>query len=163
MDSHEIVVIGASAGGIDAICDVIEPLPRKFAGAILVVLHIGATSYLPKILARCGAMEVVSAENGQRLERGCVYVAPPNRHMLVRDATIELSHAPHENRHRPAIDPLFRSAARFFHSGVIGVILSGTLDDGAAGIFSVKSKGGIAVVQDPADAKAADMPRNAMK
>jgi two-component system chemotaxis response regulator CheB len=163
MPSHEIVVIGASRGGIEALCEVIEVLPKRFAGAVFVVVHIGEASLLPTVLERCGSIKVLSPRDRQRVERGVIYVAPPNRHMLLRDGTVALSHGPHENRHRPAIDPLFRSAARLYRSRVIGVVLSGALDDGTAGLFAVKSKGGLAIVQDPSDAAMPDMPRNAMK
>jgi two-component system chemotaxis response regulator CheB len=163
VDRRDIVVIGASTGGIEALTKVVKSLPENFPGSIFVVMHIGPISLLPQILTRSTRLRTVSAQDGMRFEPGCIYVAPPNRHLLITDSEIKLSAGPRENGHRPAVDPLFRSASREHRSRVAGVILSGTLDDGAAGLFAVKSRNGVAIVQDPEDAFAADMPRNAMR
>lgn len=160
---HDLVVIGTSAGGVEALCSLAQGLPKDFAGAILVVMHIGGTSVLPDILGRCGPMKVSMARDGDLIERGHIFVAPPDHHLLVRDAHLELSRGARENRARPAIDPLFRSAAREFRSRVVGVVLTGALDDGTAGLFAVKSRGGLAIVQEPSDAANPSMPLNALR
>jgi two-component system chemotaxis response regulator CheB len=115
-------------------------------------MHVGGASALGSILNRCGAMPVVEASEGEKIERERAYVAPSDRHLLLNNGQISLSRGPRENRHRPAIDPLFRSAARTYRERVIGIILTGGLDDGSAGLFAVKSRGGIAIVQDPLEA-----------
>lgn len=163
MGKRDIVVIGASTGGIEALRKVVEGLPGNFEGSVFVVMHIGPVSLLPEILSRSTKLRTVKAEDGLRFQPGHMYVAPPNRHLLIEDGHIKLSAGPRENGHRPAVDPLFRSAARVHRSRVAGVILSGSLDDGSAGLFAVKSRNGVAIVQDPADAIAPDMPLNAMK
>ena len=126
-------------------------------------MHVGGASALGSILNRCGAMPVVEAREGEKIVRGRAYVAPSDRHLLLNSGQISLSRGPRENRHRPAIDPLFRSAARTYRERVIGIILTGGLDDGSAGLFAVKSRGGIAIVQDPLEALDAGMPRNALR
>jgi two-component system chemotaxis response regulator CheB len=163
--THDIVVIGASAGGVEALTKLIGRLPPEFPAAIFVVLHVMASgrSMLPAILARSGELEVRAAADGEPIERGHVYVAPPDHHMMLTGEHVRLSHGPRENGHRPAVDPLFRSAARAFGSRVIGVVLSGALDDGTAGLGIVKSRGGLTVVQDPDDALYSAMPLNAIQ
>ena len=125
-------------------------------------MHIGAQSSLAEILLRWSALKVTRAVNNELIEHGHVYIAPPQQHMTMEDGRIALSSGPRENRHRPAIDPLFRSAAREHRSRTVGVILTRALDDGAAGLFNVKELGGIAVVQDPEEAAMPSMPLNAM-
>jgi two-component system chemotaxis response regulator CheB len=129
-----------------------------------VVLHVSAsgTSVLPQILSRHSALPVAFAEDGEELRRGQIYVAPPDFHALVDGHTIHLSDGPRENGHRPAIDPLFRSAALTAGARVIGVVLSGLLDDGADGLRAIKHSGGAAMVQDPGDALFAGMPNAAI-
>lgn len=162
MRACDLVVIGASTGGVEALQEVVSKLPSTFAAAVMVVLHVGRQSYLQEILARHCKLPVVNGKDGEPLLRGHIYVAPPGSHMRLREARISLDRGPRENRHRPAVDPLFRSAARFFRDRVAGVVLSGALDDGAAGLFAIKSRGGIAIVQDPETAVCGSMPHNAM-
>jgi two-component system chemotaxis response regulator CheB len=161
---RDLVVIGASAGGVDALQQVVADLPAEFPAAILVVLHVAAsgTSVLPQILSRSGPLPASFARDGDELERGQIYVAPADHHMLVHDGRIRLTRGPRENGHRPAIDPLFRSAAREYNGRTIAVVLSGLLDDGASGLRFVKERGGVAVVQDPEDAHFPSMPKAAM-
>jgi len=161
---RDLVVIGASAGGVDALQELVADLPPEFPAAILVVLHVASTgtSVLPQILARKGALPAAFARSGDELQRGQLLVAPADHHMLVHDGRILLTQGPRENGHRPAIDPLFRSAARDRDGRCIGVILSGLLDDGASGLRLIKATGGAAVVQDPNDAMFPSMPRAAM-
>ena len=161
---REVVVIGASAGGVEALGALVRQLPAELPAAVLVVLHVSATgtSVLPDILSRTGNLPATAAVDGEQIARGQIYVAPNDFHMLVQDATIVLSRGPRENGHRPAIDPLFRSAARVYRDRVIGVVLSGMLDHGAAGLRFIKEAGGAAIVQTPEDATYSAMPRAAL-
>ena len=165
MPGKDIVVIGASAGGIEALRTLLAGLPENFAASVLVVLHTspGSPGILARILDDAGPLVVKSARRGDRIEPGIVYVAPPDHHLLVVPGAVELSHGPHENRFRPAIDPLFRSAAQTYGPRVVGVILTGGLDDGTSGLWTVKQLGGTAVVQDPAEALAPSMPLSALQ
>ena len=157
-----IVVVGASAGGIEAVCTLLAGLPGDFRFAIFVVVHINRTrSQLAQVFSRCGKLVVTTARHGEAIRGGCVYVAPPNRHLLIEDSHIVLSHGPLENRFRPAVDPLFRTAARAYRNNAIGIVLSGALDDGTAGAFAIKARGGIVIIQDPADAIVSNMPTSA--
>jgi two-component system chemotaxis response regulator CheB len=162
---RDLIVVGASAGGVPALQELVAQLDSELPAAVLIVLHMmqTSTSVLDSILARAGRLPVSQAVDGERPERGRVYVAPPNSHLLLRGADIHLSDGPRENGHRPAIDPLFRSAARAFGRRVVGVVLSGTLDDGTDGLRLIKERGGATVVQDPDDAAYGDMPRNAIE
>jgi len=161
---YSIVVVGASAGGVQALQRFARALPADFAAPILVVLHASPTSrsYLPEILTRAGALPALHASDGQRVEPGHIHIAPPDAHLIVSDSVMTLAKGPPENGHRPAIDPLFRAAAAAYDSHVAGVILSGTRDDGAVGLNCVKEAGGATLVQDPDDALYPDMPRNAI-
>jgi two-component system chemotaxis response regulator CheB len=161
---HDIVVVGASAGGVEALRTVVAGLPDDLDASIFVVLHLPTvgTSVLPAILSRVGPVEAVHAEDGSRVERGRIYVAPPGVHLHLEDGLIRLTNGPRENGHRPAIDPLFRSAARVYGPRVVGIVLSGVLDDGAAGLAYIKSRGGVALVQDPEDALYPMMPAAAI-
>lgn len=161
---HDIVVIGASAGGLAALRAMCAALPRDLDAALFVVVHISADfpSELAQILARAGPLPAVAAEDGMAIEHGRLLVAPPDHHLLVEPGRVVVVRGPRENRHRPAIDPLFRSAAWAYGPRVVGVVLSGGLDDGTAGLWAIKSCGGTTVVQDPADAAQPDMPANAL-
>jgi two-component system, chemotaxis family, protein-glutamate methylesterase/glutaminase len=161
--NRDIIVIGASAGGLQPLKQLMRGLPADLPAAIFIVMHIGATSYLASILDNAGALPVASAANGDEIERGRVYVAVPDRHLLLHRSHILLARGPRENMARPAIDPLFRSAACNFGGRVIGIVLSGALDDGSAGLEAIKRCGGIAIVQDPADAAVPEMPRGALR
>jgi two-component system chemotaxis response regulator CheB len=162
--NHDIVVIGASAGGVEALRRLMRDLPADVSAAIFIVLHIGRfESHLAELLDQAGPLPVTEAESGGAIERGHVYVAASDRHLLLHDRHMMLRRGPRENMTRPAIDPLFRSAACNFGARVIGVVLSGALDDGTAGLRAIKRCGSIAVIQDPADAAVPDMPRSAQR
>ena len=161
MSPTAIIVIGASAGGVEALRQVIAGLPGDLNAAVFITLHIGAhRSDLPWLLSRAGLLPVTHPVDGEEIRAGQVYVAPPDHHMLVEAGCIRLTKGPRENWARPAIDPLFRSAARAYGSSVIGVILTGGLNDGPAGMFEVKVRGGTSVVQDPSDAVTPNMPQS---
>lgn len=159
---RNIIVVGASAGGVDALCELTERLPKDLDASVFVVMHVGRESLLPEILSRCGNLPAVSAENNKRYQRGCVYVAPPHCHLSIKDHKTVLTRGPRENGHRPAADVLFRSAARAHREKVIGVVLTGGRDDGTAGLFAIKARGGVAIVQDPKEAMTRNMPQNAL-
>src|SRR5258706_6925068 len=161
---RDIVVIGASSGGLQVLQTIVGGLPQNFPAAIFVVVHIApeAKSHLPAILMRSGALPAKHAQDNEAIQLGHIYVAPPDFHLLLRNGKMRVLRGPKENFHRPAIDPLFRSAARFFGPRTIGIVLSGGQDDGAAGLFSIKSHGGLAIVQDPNDAPFPEMPANAL-
>lgn len=165
MTHRDLVVVGASAGGVETLRDLVRDLPADLPACVLVVLHLPSSAFsaLPMILARAGKIDCRSAEDGMALKSSTVLVAPPDQHLLVRDGHAVLGHGPKENGHRPAIDPLFRSAARWYGPRAVGVVLSGTLDDGAAGLTSIAERGGAPVVQDPADALYDGMPLAALQ
>lgn len=165
MPSRHIVVVGASAGGVEALLALASTLPADFPAALFVVLHVPphGSSVLPQLLSRAGALPAQHANHGEPVRPGRWYVAPPDHHMLIRDGFVHLGRGPSESGHRPAIDPLFRSAASAYESRVIGVVLSGSLDDGTAGLLAVKLGGGVAVVQDPTEATYPSMPLSAIE
>jgi two-component system, chemotaxis family, protein-glutamate methylesterase/glutaminase len=160
---HAVIVVGASAGGVEALLALAGGLPSDLAAAVFVVLHTTAQpSTLPEILARVCPIPVVPVADGAAIQRGSLYVGPAGHHLLVSREHMHVVEGPRENGFRPAIDPLFRSASRAYGPGAIGVILSGMLDDGTAGLLAVKAHGGIAIVQDPDEALAPSMPRSAL-
>lgn len=159
---RDVVAIGASAGGFSVLLDLAAALPAGFPAVVLVVLHVGAhPSTLPELLARRGRNPAVHPVPGEALRPGTLYIAPPDHHMLVSNDAICLTRGAREHHARPAIDPLFRSVALAYGPRVVGVVLSGRLDDGTAGLQAIKQCGGIAVVQDPADAEQPSMPASA--
>jgi two-component system, chemotaxis family, protein-glutamate methylesterase/glutaminase len=162
--ARDLVVIGASAGGVDVLKRVVAALPPDLGAAVCIVLHVAPSSpsALARILARSGPLACCEAGDGDRLERGQILVAPPDRHLVVEGDRVRLSTGPRENGHRPAVDALFRSAAHARDGRVIGVVLSGNRDDGAAGLATIKAGGGAAIVQDPADALYPGMPTSAI-
>jgi two-component system, chemotaxis family, protein-glutamate methylesterase/glutaminase len=162
---RRVVVVGASAGGVEALSALVSKLPRDLPAAVLVVLHIpaNAVSVMPGILRRAGQLPAVHAATREPLREGMIYIAPPDRHMLVRRGSVITRFGPRENGHRPAVDPLFRSAADSYGKDVIGVLLTGNLDDGTAGLAAIKEAGGLAIVQDPDDAVYPGMPTSAIE
>jgi two-component system, chemotaxis family, protein-glutamate methylesterase/glutaminase len=161
---RRLIVIGTSAGGIEALRELVALLPSDFSSPIAVVMHSSphAPGIVHDILSRAGRLPAVSARNGEHLRAGYIYVAPPDFHLLVEPGRLRLAKGPKENRFRPAIDPLFRSAAQVYGPAAIGVILTGHLDDGTAGLWAIKKLGGVAIVQDPNDAMYRSMPESAL-
>lgn len=159
------VVIGASAGGVEAMRRVVPMIPEDFPAPILLVIHVSpdAPTLLPQVLSRHARIRVKLAENGEPARPGVLAIAPTDLHLLVEPGgRLRVVRGPRENRHRPAVDPLFRSAAAVYGPGAIGVVLTGSLDDGTAGIIAIKECGGVAVIQDPADAPFPSMPASAL-
>jgi two-component system, chemotaxis family, protein-glutamate methylesterase/glutaminase len=164
MPGRDIVVVGASAGGVEALINLVRRLPRDLPAAVFVVLHIppNGSSALPQILTRYGPLAAKHAADGEPIQHGQIYVAPPDHHLLVVRGAVRVLRGPRENGARPAADPLFRTAAQAYRQRVVGVVLSGLLDDGSSGLTSVKRNGGVAVVQDPNDATFRSMPQSAL-
>ena len=162
---RDVIVIGGSAGGLEALKALVADLPANLPASMFVVIHISSDypSIIPEILTRTGRLPAIHPKDGQPIEPGNIYVAPPDRHLLIKNGTVRVTRGPRENRHRPAIDPLFRSAARSYGPRVVGVVLSGQLDDGAAGISAIKMRNGLTVVQDPRQAIAPQMPWAALR
>jgi two-component system chemotaxis response regulator CheB len=160
---HDTIVIGASSGGVEVLRRLVADLPADLPSAVFIVMHMGIRSHLAEILNGASALPVRAAESGAAIMPGTVYVARPGKHLLLHDDHILLRQGPRENMARPAIDPLFRTAAVSRAGRVIGVVLSGALNDGTAGLRAIKRCGGLAVVQDPADATVAVMPESALK
>ena len=165
MPSSQIVVIGTSAGGIDALREIVGHLPPHFAAPVCIVMHTAPESpgVLHDILARAGRLPATPPRDAERLKAGRLYAAPPDHHLVIEPGRIRITRGPKENRFRPAIDPLFRSAAQVYGPGAIGVILTGNLDDGTAGLWTLKQLGGTAIVQDPAEAEFPSMPESALR
>ncbi|MBV9600316.1 MAG: chemotaxis protein CheB [Chloroflexi bacterium] len=162
--AHDLVVVGASAGGVEALTRLVAGLPQSIDASIVVVLHMppDTPSQLAAILGRAGALPAFQVDSRRAIEPGHIFVAPPNRHLVVDDGHLDLETGPRENSARPAIDVLFRSAARAYGRRVVGIILSGVLHDGALGLAAIKMRGGITIVQDPEDALFAGMPQSAL-
>jgi two-component system, chemotaxis family, protein-glutamate methylesterase/glutaminase len=165
MNKRNIIVMGASSGGVDAFKKVIAGLPPDLDAAIFIVWHISpdTTGVLPSVLNKLGSLPASNAKDFDQIKAGHIYVAPPDKHLLLEGDHVRVTKGPKENRFRPAVDPLFRSAAYHFGNRVIGVVLSGALDDGTSGLWTIKERGGITIVQDPVDAMVPDMPLNALK
>jgi two-component system chemotaxis response regulator CheB len=159
------LVIGTSSGGVEALRRLAGDLPPDLPTAVFVVMHVPewAPSFLPGILSRAGPLKAVHPEDGDRIEKGRIYFALPDFHLLVERGRVRLAREPKENLHRPAVDPLFRTAAVAYGPRVVGVVLSGALNDGTAGLQAVKQRGGVAVVQDPGDALFSGMPESALE
>jgi two-component system chemotaxis response regulator CheB len=166
MPGKDIIVVGTSTGGIEALQVLVSGLPHDFRASLFVVLHIGpgGLGILPEILERAGRLPASNAKNWEMIRPGHIYVAPPDHHLLLEGSGhLRITRGPKENRFRPAVDPLFRSAAHAFGPRVVGVVLTGGLDDGTAGLWTVKDRGGTAIVQRPDQALAASMPLSALE
>lgn len=157
--------MGGSEGAIESLIEITSHLPPRFQVPIFVVVHLptNADSYLPRILSRKSPLPAVHPKDGNEILPGKIYVAPPDCHLTLESGKIRVKRGPRENRHRPAIDPLFRTAARSFGPNLIGLLLSGNLDDGSAGLLAVRRRGGIAIVENPATALVSEMPRRAIE
>lgn len=160
-----VIVIGASAGGLRAVAELLSHVSPGLDAAIFVVLHVSRNSMgniLVQHLQRDTKFKVSLATDGQSIEKGYVYIAPPDYHLILKQGTMKVIKGPHENRWRPSIDVLFRSAAAAYDSHVVGIVLTGMLDDGTSGMSAIKRSGGICIVQEPAEAEFEDMPVNVL-
>jgi two-component system, chemotaxis family, protein-glutamate methylesterase/glutaminase len=158
-----VIVIGASTGGLAALRTIVAGLAPGLPAAVCVVQHIdGHVSHLPSLLAAAGSLPTAAANHEEPIKAGRIYVAPSDHHLIIGDGRLHLTRGPRENFVRPAVDPLFRSAAEMFGRSAIGVVLTGNLSDGAAGLYEIKRRGGLAVVQDPEEAEAPGMPQAAI-
>lgn len=163
MGAERVIVIGASADGLQALRTIVAGLPATLAAPVVAVLHIGARpSRLAQVLGYRATLRVKAAADLDELEPGWMYVAPPDRHVLVEPGRLRLSEGPREKSTRPSIDPLFRSAASAYGPAAIGVLLTGGGTDGAAGLAEIKKRGGVAIVQEPAEARFSSMPSSAL-
>ena len=164
MNNHHVITIGTSAGGIQALKTIVQELPSDFPASIHIVQHLSseAPSNLTAVLAKASRLPIAFAKNGESIKSGCIYLAPPDVHLLLELGRIKVIRGPRENRMRPAIDPLFRTAAVAYRSYATGIILTGMLDDGTAGLQAIKACGGMAIVQDPEDAEYRSMPCSAI-
>jgi two-component system, chemotaxis family, protein-glutamate methylesterase/glutaminase len=165
MAGHDIIVIGASAGGVESLVRVVARLPKDIPAAVFVVMHFPAqaTSVLPQILSRARTLPAVHAVDGDRIRHGQIFVAPPDHHLIIERDRMRVTRGPREHGHRPAVDPTMRSAAIAYGPRVVGVVITGTLDDGTEGLLQVKARRGITVVQDPNDAIFSGMPQSALE
>jgi two-component system, chemotaxis family, protein-glutamate methylesterase/glutaminase len=165
MAKRDIIVIGASLGGVETLCKLVSAIPSDIEAAIFIVLHTSPNhpSILPTLLQEAGILPASHAVDGEEFKLGHIYVAPPNHHLLLERDHLHVVIGPKENHSRPAVDPLFRSAAYIYGPRVIGVVLTGNLNDGTSGLWSIKSRDGIAIVQDPEEAISPSMPTSAMQ
>jgi two-component system, chemotaxis family, protein-glutamate methylesterase/glutaminase len=161
----QCIVIGASAGGLEPLREVVARLPADLPAPVFVVMHLPANhhSYLPDILSSTGPLPALHPADGAKIEAGVIYVAPPDHHLLIDNSSVAVKRGPKENGFRPSIDALFRSAAYSYGPGAIGIVLSGALNDGASGLWSIKRLGGVAIVQEPYEARYPSMPRSALE
>jgi two-component system, chemotaxis family, protein-glutamate methylesterase/glutaminase len=161
---RDIAVVGASGGGVEALQRLVAALPANYPGTLFVAIHVppDAPSLLARILDHAGPLPARAAADGATFSHGEIWVAQPDRHLVIERGRMRLVHGPRENRHRPAIDVLFRSAAVTYGPRVVGVVLTGSLDDGSAGLWAIKMRGGVAIVQDPANALYPEMPQSAL-
>ncbi len=164
MEKRDVIVVGASAGGVNALQRLVHGLPPKLQASIFIVLHLPdqCTSALPAVLGNVSPLPAMHPSSDQPIKRGHIYIAPPGYHLILEPDLVKLWRGPRENRQRPAIDVLFRSAAISYRERVAGVVLTGTLDDGSAGLSWIKHYGGATIVQEPSEALFSDMPRNAI-
>lgn len=165
MPPHDIIVIGASAGGVEALTTLVCGFPASLPATVCVVIHLpmNGPSVLPRILSRAGPLPCAFARHGDAIRPGYIYLAPTDRHLLIEPGYIRVVRGPKENRHRPSADVLFRTAAFAYGARVVGVVLTGALDDGTIGLQAVKRRRGIAVVQAPYDAFVPSMPKRALE
>jgi two-component system, chemotaxis family, protein-glutamate methylesterase/glutaminase len=165
MVERDIIVIGASAGGVEGVRQLVQSIPERTGVSIFVTVHFPSygTSMLPRILSRVASLPVLHPSDGQAIVPGRIYIAPPDFHLLLERSRIRLVRGPRENGHRPAIDPMFRSAAVAFGPRVVGIVLTGNLDDGTSGLAAIKRHGGLSLVQSPEDALFPSMPQNAIE
>ncbi|MFN7928754.1 MAG: chemotaxis protein CheB [Blastocatellia bacterium] len=165
MATRNIIVVGASAGGFEALKTLVAGLPPKLESSLFIVWHMSPDirGVLPHVLNRLNTILAAHAYDYEPIQTNRIYIAPPDHHLLVESGYVRVTRGPKENRFRPAVDPLFRSAAYAYGARVIGVVLSGALDDGTAGLWTIKQRGGLAIVQDPQDAEVPSMPENALR
>ena len=161
---RKIIVIGASAGGIQSLRGLLQLLPADFTAPVMLVIHTTEQSqFLHRVLGRCCRLKIVRPESAEPIAAGQLYIAAPNRHLVVKSHCAVSWMGARENRHRPAVDTLFRSAARAYRANVIAIILSGAMDDGSAGALAVKARGGTVIVQNPDEAIVPEMPTNVLR
>lgn len=165
MQTRNIIVMGASAGGFEAFRKLVGDLPPDLPASIFIVWHMSPDirGVLPDVLNRANSIYAAHAYDNESIKPNRIYVAPPDRHLVIEKDRVRVTRGPKENRFRPAVDPLFRSAAYAYNERVIGVVLSGALDDGTSGLWTIKQRGGLAIVQDPCDAEVPSMPENALR
>ena len=161
-DHPAVLAVGGSAGSVQPLVEIVRGLPGDLAAAVLVTIHVGEQTRLPQILSRSGPLQATHVQDRELLEHGHIYVAPPGQHLIVRSGLALLAPSPRVNRHRPAVDVMFASAAEWVAMRTVAVVLSGALDDGAVGAALVAQAGGQVLVQDPAEAEFASMPRSAL-
>jgi len=163
--NHDVIVVGGSAGAVEVLLGIVAELPANLHASVFVVLHTSSADpgLLPELLAARGRLPASFPLHEEKIQRGHIYVAPPDNHLLLRPGAIEVVRGPKENGHRPAVDPLFRTASAAFGPRVIAVVISGYQDCGTAGMLSVKARGGLAIVQAPDTALAEEMPRSVVE